>query len=226
MEIELKYLCSKKTADSIFETEVGSCERLSFKTMKALYLDTAEEAIRDAKLTYRIRQEGGKYFATVKYGSSKPTGGALHKRNEINIEVDEDFFDMPRIDIFEDCDIYKLLDKAVGGQYSDDMGVMRPIKKLQPKITMDFMRTECEVVIGEDGRTAAIISYDEGEISASGKSESISELEIELISGSEDDLIDFGRRLQEKYSLSAGIKSKYARGLKLIQPKKDKKIKK
>lgn len=223
MEIELKYLCSDETANRIFGEEARGCEKLSFKAMKAFYLDTADGAVRDAKLTYRVRQEGEKYFATVKYGGDRVSNGALHKRNEINIEVDEEFFDMPRIDIFEDYDIYKLLDKAVGGQYSDDMGLMRPIKKLQPKIIMDFMRTECDINIDESGKTAVTVSYDEGEIKAGDKSVPISELEIELLRGEESELLGFGAYLQEKYSLKDGLKSKYARGLKLILPKKDKK---
>lgn len=226
MEVELKYLCTEETADKILGEAASSCEKLSFKAMKALYLDTADDAVRDAKLTYRVRQEGEKFFATVKYGGSKGSGGALHKRNEINIEVDEEFYEQPRIDIFEEHDIYKLLDKAVGGQYSDNMGVMRPIKKLQPKIIMDFMRTECDIHIGEGGNTVAILSYDKGEIKAGGKTEPISEIEVELVSGDEKTLVEFGDELQKKYPLKSGFKSKYSRGLKLIMPKKLQKDKK
>ena len=226
MEIELKYLCDYDTAKKILESETGDNEASVTKRMTAFYLDTADEAIRDAKIAYRVRREGDDYLATVKYGGNKTSDSALHMRREVNVSVSEEFFAEPRIDVFEDYNIYKLLDKAVGGQYSDNMGVMRPVKKLMPVISMYFVRTEHEIKLGESGKTTVIISYDEGRIIAGGKNEAISELEIELISGSKEDLVSFGAYLQGKYPLTEGLKSKYARGLKLIQPPKDKKSQK
>ena len=81
---------------------------------------------------------------------------------------------------------------------------------------MKFLRREITVPVSEDEKSTAILSYDEGEILAGGKTTAISEVEIELSEGNEEDLKAFGMDLAEKYGLLPLNKSKYARGLKLL----------
>lgn len=218
MEIELKYSADKGAGETIIgdlAQEFGADIRVI--PMDAVYYDTSDRSLRERKLTYRIRREGDKYVLTIKYGRGSDKGNkGLHKREELNIPVSEDFKEKPGIDVLDDTPVYKEFDKAVGGQYSDDLGIMLPLKPLIPLIEMICTRTEVTVPITEDGKSTAIVSYDEGEILAGGKKAEISEVEIELLDGFEEDLTVFGEKICQKYGIEALNKSKYARGLKLL----------
>ena len=125
-----------------------------------------------------------------------------------------DFKEKPGIDVLEEIPVYKEMDKAVGGQYSDLMGVMLPLKKLVPVIEMKFTRREMDVPFAGEG--VAVVSYDSGIISAGGREEPISEVEIELKEGSEADFISFSEEIAGKYGFEPGLKSKYSRGIRLL----------
>ena len=221
MEIELKYPTDPETGKKIMEEVAGSQGSAAREIpMLAIYYDTEDRALRDKRLTYRIRKEGKDNILTIKYGRGSDKGNkGLHRREEINIPVPADFIEKPGIDVLDDTPVYKEFDKAVGGQYSDDLGVMLPLKPLIPLMEMEYLRTEADISFGEGGRTKAVISYDEGEIRAGGKTEPISEVEIELSDGFEEDLTEFGEVLSKKYGIEGGNKSKYARGLKLLEIK-------
>ena len=218
MEIELKYSASAEQAERILEdmmSESGS--EIKNIPMEAVYFDTEDRALRERRLTYRIRREGKDSILTIKYGKGSDKGkSGMHKREEINISVPSDFIEKPGIDVLDDTPVYKEFDKPVGGQYSDDLGVMLPVKALKPVIEMRFVRKEIDIYLDEQKTSAAVLSYDEGEILAGGKKEAISEIEIELSEGNEEKLIEFGAFLSKKYNLEEGNKSKYARGLKLL----------
>lgn len=218
MEIELKFASTEEQGNELLEDlkrEYGMDIRDI--PMKAVYYDTRGRALRENRLTYRIRQEGDEHYLTIKYGKGSDKGkNGLHKREEINIRVSEDFIEKPGIDVLDDTPVYKEFDRAVGGQYSDDLGVMLPLDPLVPVIRMDFLRRELTVPIGPEGRSSAVVSYDLGNISAGSKTELISEVEAELFEGFEEDLTEFGQKISQKYGLEPLNKSKYARGLKLL----------
>ena len=216
MEIELKYRAEEEQGLKILEDmSAGFGETLREIPMKAVYYDTEDKALRERRLTYRIRKEGDKSILTIKYGRGSDKGkSGLHKREEINVPVPDDFAEKPGIDVLDDTPVYKEFDKAVGGQYSDDLGVMLPLKPLIPVLTMEFLRKEIKVYFGND--SSAILSYDKGIIEAGDKKTDISEVEIELFEGKEEDLTAFGDEICKKYGLEPLNKSKYARGLKLL----------
>ena len=218
MEIELKYSADRDTGLRLLRdmAEKHSADIREIP-MEAIYYDTEDLSLLDKRLTYRIRKEGDETVLTIKYGkgSDKAKAG-LHRRGEINIPVFSDFTEKPGIDVLDDTPIYKEIDKAVGGQYSDDLGIMLPRKPLIPRMEMRFMRTEITIPVDKEGRSTAVLSYDEGEILAGGRSDAISEVEIELSQGDEEDLKAFGADLAEKYGIEPLNKSKYARGLKLL----------
>ena len=221
MEIELKYGTSPEVGMKLLEDVAGRYGTdIEEIPMEAVYYDTSDGALREKRLTYRIRKEGGNYMLTIKYGkgSDKEKKG-LHRREEINIPVSEDFRKKPGIDVLDDTPVYREFDKAVGGQYSDSLGIMLPLKPLIPKIIMEFTRYEVRIPISDDKKTTAALSYDEGIIRAGDGETGISEVEIELLEGSEEDLIRFGADLSQKYVLTPMNKSKYSRGLKLLGEK-------
>ncbi len=219
MEIELKYSVPADEAEKILHdmsAKYGS--ELKSIPMEAVYYDTEDKALRERRLTYRIRREGDDNVLTIKYGRGSDKGiSGLHKREEINVPVPADFIEKPGIDVLDDTPVYKEFDKAVGGQYSDDFGIMLPLKPLIPVMTMKFLRKELMVTLDSGGK--AILSYDEGNITAGNKNSAISELEIELFEGNEEELAGFGEKLAEKYAIEPLNKSKYARGLKLLEDK-------
>ena len=218
MEIELKYAASKEQGKKIIDelSEKYGAEIRDIP-MRAVYYDTEDLSLWDKRLAYRIRQEGEEYVLTVKYGkgSDKAKAG-LHRRGEINIPVFSDFIEKPGIDVLDDTPIYKEIDKAVGGQYSDDLGIMLPRKPLIPRMEMVFLRKEITIPLNGERTSIGVLYYDEGEILAGGKSAAISEVEIELSEGNEEDLKAFGIDLASKNGLEPLNKSKYARGLKLL----------
>lgn len=207
MEIELKYRADKETGEAI----LGSDCRLI--NMRAVYLDTGDGALAAEKLVLRMRKENDEYVATLKWNSGVSASG-LHKRGEANVKVDPSFEEEPYIEIFWDTEVYSLLDKAVGGQFANNLGEMVPKKKLVPVCEMDFLRKEKDVELPDGG--AAVLSYDFGEIRANGKTAEISEIEIELSKGSEEELVGYGEQLKAEYGLLPGLKSKFARARKLM----------
>ncbi len=219
MEIELKYSVPSDKAEKILQdmsSEFGA--EIKSIPMEAVYYDTEDKALRERRLTYRIRREGSDSILTIKYGRGSDKGNSgMHKREEINVKVPADFIEKPGIDVLDDTPVYKEFDKAVGGQYSDDLGIMLPLKPLLPVMTMTFLRKELMVSLGKGGR--AILSYDEGNIAAGDKKALISEVEVELFEGNEKELAEFGEKLIEKYGIEPLNKSKYARGLKLLEDK-------
>ena len=174
MEIELKYLTTKETAEKLIPIGSPNCREIE---MYARYMDTPDLALRKEHVSIRLRKENDKYILTKKWGGNSENG--LHRRGEENTEVSSDWSDPSLITICE----------------------------------TKFTRWEYDVKIGED--TTTVMSYDEGEILASGRTEPISEIEIELKEGSEEELISFGRMLELKYNLIPSDKSKYSRGLAL-----------
>ena len=138
--------------------------------------------------------------ATLKWGGSAKEG--LHVRGELNVPVDEQFVRSPNVDVFKGSEIYEEI-KATAGD-----------KALQEVMEMDFTRKEIRV---DTGKSISVISLDEGWIRTDGGDAPISELEIEFYSGDQDDMIELGMELAAKYNLQASDKSKYQRGLELLE---------
>ena len=68
----------------------------------------------------------------------------------------------------------------------------------------------------DTGKSISELSVDKGEVRVGEKSAPILELEIELFSGEEADMIALGNSLAEKYGLEASNISKFKRGLDLM----------
>ena len=68
----------------------------------------------------------------------------------------------------------------------------------------------------DTGKSINEISADLGKIICGDKTAPISELEIELYSGDEEDMKALGTQISQKYGLISEDKSKYRRGLDLM----------
>jgi inorganic triphosphatase YgiF len=209
MEIEMKYgIGDKEIAKSIWEDEyLTSIEEKDSREkvyMKASYFDTDDYILSKNDIAFRVRMEGARIVASLKWNGASEEG--LHTREEINVPVnDEACFIAPDPEIFKESDIGRDMIELVAG------------KPLHSLLETRFLRSKMRV---DTGKTICEVAIDEGEIVTDFGSLPICELEIELFTGDQEDVLGIGRTLAEKYGLTAENRSKYARGLKLLEDNK------
>ena len=204
MEIELKYLLRDDLAkDRILnDKHLLEIKDSSFDEtiqMKAVYFDTEEGDLRSLQIALRARFENEKVVVTLKWKGSAKDG--LHVRGELNVPSDIGYLEYPTVDIFKGSEIYDELLAAV----SD--------KKLMPVMEMDYVRKAIQV---DTGKSISVVSLDEGTIHTSKGDDEILEVEVELYSGDQEDMVALGGELAAKYNLETSDKSKYQRGLELL----------
>ena len=230
MEIELKYLINDETkADHIWKElngypglVSGSAEE---KLMHAVYFDAADERLSKEKIAVRVRREGEKLVATVKWGGNlrkaesagavvdqaRGAGEALHARPELNVPVgDDSWFTAPPSDLFGDSEIGQRIVELLGKE------------PLVPLLETKFMRRLVQICVRTEDREEHMLceaAVDTGSIVAGTKSEPICELELELLEGDSAALVKLGGELEARYGLVAGEKSKFARGKALREKK-------
>lgn len=204
MEIELKYLVKdEELADSIFSDEylLKHMDKNSYEVipMRAVYFDTDDDDFMQNRIAFRVRREGDAMIGTLKWNGTSEEG--MHKREELNVPIaDESYIDKPDLGIFEQSDVYEILKTAAGD---------KPIKAV---MEMEFDRRQMRI---DTGKSISELSVDKGQIKCCGKAAEISELELELYSGSEEDVRALGKYVSDKYGLQAEDKSKFQRGLEL-----------
>lgn len=204
-ETELKYaLESQKQGEDIlkdnFLKEITVPNSSKVIDMKAVYYDDKDGSLAAHRIGYRVRKENDEYIATVKY-SDKAGSDGLSRRHEYNIPVDGTY---PKPEIF-----YPVIEDRTRAEL---------FKSLVPEelFTASVLRT---LVVVKHGSSEIEIAFDSGRITSEkvpGRFSEICELECELKSGNEEDLLSFGKVLREKFSLSPLDESKMSRGLSLI----------
>lgn len=204
MEIELKYLLRDDLAKDrilndkhLLEIKNPACDETV--QMRAIYLDTEEGDLRGLQIALRARFENERVVVTLKWKGSAQDG--LHVRGELNVPAGSEYPDNPTVDIFKGSEIYDELLAAV----SD--------KKLVPVMEMDYVRKAIQV---DTGKSISVVSLDEGTIHTSKGDAEILEVEVELYSGDQEDMVALGGELAAKYNLQTSDKSKYQRGLELL----------
>lgn len=201
MEIELKYAVgSKEIADKIWDDEdLKKIEEQGTREtviMNASYFDTDDLDLCKNDMAYRVRREGDRLIAALKWGGD--SDGALHKREEINIPVMDT---KPNPVIFEACDIGDDLLNILGG------------KELHTILEMQINRRRFRV---DTENTILEVSIDGGRIVTENGETPVCEVEIELFSGSEEVMMKVGQALADKYELVSEKRSKFYRGLMLL----------
>lgn len=205
MEIEMKYgIGDKETAASIWDDEyllsVEEAETREKILMKAAYFDTEDFVLSKNDIALRVRMEGNRIVATLKW-KGKNEGG-LHIREEINVPVDDEAcFIMPDPQIFKESEIGQEVIALLG------------FKKLHSIMETNFVRSRFRI---DNGGGIMEVSIDNGEIITDKGNSPISEVEIELFSGEQGALEAVTKTIANKYNLEPEEKSKYARGLELL----------
>lgn len=201
MELEMKYgIGGKNIAENIWTDEylmtIEEADTREKVFMKAAYFDTNDHVLCKNDITFRIRMEGSRIIATLKW--SGKSEGAFHQREEINVPVvDEACFIKPDPEVFKESQIGQELIKLLGD------------RELESIIETNFLRSRFRV---DTGNSIIEVSIDKGEIITEEGNEPILELELELFSGQEEELFALGTKMSEKYDLTPEERSKYARG--------------
>ena len=201
----MKYsIKDKETSKNIWEDEcLLSIEEKDSREkvyMKAAYFDTDDYILSKNDIAFRVRMEGTRMVASLKWKGSNDEG--LHKREEINVPVNEEIcFIEPDPEIFKESEIGQDMIKLIQG------------KPLHSILETKFLRSRMRI---DTGISICEVAIDEGEIVTDFGNLPICELEIELFSGEQEDVRKIGEALAEKYQLTAENMSKYARGWKLL----------
>lgn len=200
-EIELKLLLSKEdlerllTLDFMVQAIREGSRRV--RHLVSTYYDTQELALKEHGIAYRVRDKGdGSFEATVK--TQKQSAGGLSERLELNLPLAEA---QPVLDGFAALGLgFELSELA-------PCGVQALFTVDVERITyiLDYAGAVCELAI------------DKGAIRCGEKSDSIDEVEIELLEGEVQALLELKERIAAVVTLRAEERSKFARGLALLQ---------
>ena len=199
-EIELKLLLSKEALEKMLALDfmVQSIRPDSKKVrhLVSTYYDTQDLTLKKHGLAFRVRSKGdGSFEETVK--TSKRNNGALSERLELNLPLADD---KPVLTGFKNLGLdVELSELAPGG--------------VQPLFTVDVERIT--YIIDYEGSVSEL-AIDKGAIYCGDKSDSIDEVELELLEGDVSTLLALKERIAAQVTLRAEARSKFARGLALM----------
>ena len=203
-EIELKYaIDNKDIAEALWnDPYLGSIEEKDSREtlrMKAVYFDTEDGTLAANDIAFRVRMEGSRVVASLKWRGEND--GPLFTREELNVPMtDEACLINPDPAIFKESDIGARLLELIAG------------RTLVNIMEVCFLRKRIRV---DTGKSLIEVSVDTGEIITDSGAQNIRELELELFSGQQDDLLELGEKIAAQYNLAPETRTKYARGLHL-----------
>ena len=207
MEIELKYRVDSPAQyeqilkDSWIDNHAES-EGREIVRMKAAYFDTEDHALINHNIALRIRSEGDRTLATLKWRDDDEGISGLYIRSEINIPVTD-----PTCFFHPDPGLFK--ESAEGKDLLDIIDGKPLINVFDIIFTRNRIRIDYEQSILE-------LALDEGVIVAGAKSIQLRELELEIYSGNKEDLLAVGKKIAGKYGLKPELKTKFTRGVELL----------
>ena len=174
-------------------TNKGTINKTEKIEMKAVYYDTESGFFRQHKIAYRIRQENKSIVATYKSGKVNKNG--VFERIEVNRIVKTL---NPDLSVFADEEnIWEILKNVDNSRF-------------EAIVITDFMR-ECIVLSWKNSQIE--MALDLGKITGKNKNLPICEVELELKSGSEEDLLSLKDELIRKFNIEPSSVSKYHQGL-------------
>lgn len=202
-EIELKLLLSKEALEKMLTLDfmVQAIRQGSKKVRRLVstYYDTQNFALRAHGIAYRVRDKGdGTFEATVK--TQKKSADGLSERLELNLPLTKA---EPVLDGFA----------ALGLGF--ELSELAP-KGVRELFTVDVQRTT--YLLDYEGAVAEL-AIDKGAIHCGERSDSIDEVEIELMEGDVSALLALKERIGGAVELRAENRSKFARGLALLEQK-------
>ena len=165
------------------------------QTLRNLYFDTVDLALRRQRVALRLRRAGRQWLQTVKCASSARAG--LSSRPE---------WEQPFSGHF---DFSQIEDAAL----RSELEALRDRGALSAVFDTDFERREWRFSVGGG---ELLLMADRGHILAGGRRETISEIELELAGAPVETLLELASRLAETLPLRAESRSKAQRGYDLM----------
>lgn len=186
-EIELKFRLGPRAAARLAAHPALAGED-SVQSLRSVYFDTPDQALRRAGWGLRVRATGRGFVQTLK----GQTGGDVLNRAEWETPVPSEALDWQAVKTTPAAALLK-------GRRRD----------LSPRFA-STVRRRARLVAFEGAVIEA--AYDEGELSAGGRVESLRELELELKDGPPQALFALARRLSADVALVPLFESKAERG--------------
>ena len=202
MEIELKYsIPNEDVEQALWDNELyGRYEEKDSREelfLHAKYFDTQNGDLAANEIAYRVRLEGNCPVATLKWKGHSEDG--LHVREEINVPANSGD---PEPEIFSES--------SMGSQF------LKLVKDKELKCVMET-KIHRKLFRVDTGEGIYEFSIDKGEVITEYGSLPVSELEIELYSGETEAMVEMGEKIQKKYGLEIENKTKYAKGMEMIE---------
>lgn len=201
VEVEIKLAGSKgalRAAEAILKRQV---KKVTWKIddLSTVYYDTTDRRLSRRGVSYRVRRKGKTYLQTVKAPSIG--SGALALRPEWEMEIRSS---RPALELLP-------------AEARTQLGLVLP-GELRKLFTVNVTRKKAVVdYMDSAGRTASLeIAVDRGTVSAGRKSDEITEVEIELVSGDADSIYELAAHLAEA-GLSVSRVSKAQRGFIVLE---------
>ena len=200
-EIELKFLLDELTPRELaarLKVLKLASGRAKTRTLKSIYFDTSDHALKKAGIALRLRRDGRRWIQTVKTGSE--LHGGLSRVGEVENPAPGGRLCLEAI---PDAAVRAEVVRRVSGA------------PLQPVCETMIKRSASQLSL-EDG-TRAELAIDVGEIHAGERSAELREVEIELIEGKPGGLFDIAHLLFPAGGLRFSGLSKAARGYLLAE---------
>lgn len=199
VEIELKLVVGKRELKKLLASSLlqGVIRPGSEKQRRLVssYYDTEDLSLKQHGIAYRVRDKGdGTYEATVK--TDRQSSSGLSERLELNLPLEKDEAVLEGF-------------AALGLDFELTELAGEGVEKL---FTVDVMRTT--YLLDLQGAVAEL-AIDNGKIINGKDSESIDELELELVEGEVGALLQFAADMAELVPVFTEKRSKFARGLAL-----------
>lgn len=163
----------------------------------SVYFDTNDFDLLQNGFVLRIREYEDQLIQTVKTANKSESG--LHQRKEYNHTVSE----------FKPDLAYLVSENLLSEKQVETIAA-----KIKAIFITDMQRTAWVLKINN---TAIELALDQGKIISGAKSEIISEVELELIEGDEQELIHVAKLLQQDVLLREEDQSKAERGYRLFK---------
>ncbi|MBC7514030.1 MAG: CYTH and CHAD domain-containing protein [Herminiimonas sp.] len=207
MEIELKLLVSPQGATALRRHRLlkeHAVEAPHDLDLSAIYFDTPDFRIRQSGAGLRVRRSGDAWVQTFKAGGS--VSGGLHSRHEWESPVDG-----PHPDLLA---LRGLVER--GSVWHKLLRTPALAQEIAPIFTARVARTVWNLSLPQGDMVECVL--DIGELEHAGVTAPISEIELELKSGSVAHLFDFALALLQDIPMRTGALSKADRGYALCTP--------
>ncbi|PSW15102.1 inorganic triphosphatase [Photobacterium sanctipauli] len=196
-EIELKFFVSPEFSSQLLH-KIAEAKILQQSSRKLgnVYFDTPDQILRQHDIGLRVRRFDDVFVQTLKTAGRVVAG--LHQRPEYNAETTST---EPNLALHP------------ADAWPEGFDVEQVQQQLSPLFSTDFERQQWLIAMPDGSQVE--LAFDQGDVSANGKTTPICEVELELKSGQTDALFTLARELCADGGMRLGNLSKAARGYRL-----------